>query len=103
MKVEYNGFIYEELDTTSTDDKILKNFLDRNMVFDESGENLIYQWTDLKFEDLTITRTPYEKSVIAKRYLAETYWYVARKSETDKAIPDDVLTKRAQARLDASE
>ena len=87
MKVEYNGFIYEELDTTSTDDKILKNFLD--------------QWTDLKFEDLTITRTPYEKSVIAKRYLAETDWYVARKSETDKAIPDDVLAKRAQARLDA--
>lgn len=39
----------------------------------------------------------------AKKYLAETDWYVTRKAETGKAIPDDILTKRAQARLDASE
>ena len=101
MKVEYKGFIYEELDTSSTDAQILKNFLDRNMVFD--GDHLIHQWTDLKFEDLTVTRNAYEKAVIAKRYLAETDWYVARKSETDKAIPSDILTKRAQARIDASD
>ena len=39
----------------------------------------------------------------ARRYLAETDWYVTRKAETGTAIPDDILTKRAQARLDASE
>lgn len=101
MKVEYDGFIYEEFDTESTEAQILQKFLDLNMELD--GDRLVYRWTDLTFEDLTVTRTPYEKAVIGKRYLAETDWYVARKSETDKAIPSDVLTKRAQARLDASE
>jgi len=100
MKVEYNGFIYEELDTESSNEKILQNFLDRNMVFD--GDYLVHQWTDLTFEDLTVTRTPYEIGVIAKRYLAETDWYVSREAETGKAVPSDVLTKRAQARIDAS-
>ena len=37
----------------------------------------------------------------AKRYLAETDWYASRKAETGKAIPDDVLAKRVQARIDA--
>ena len=37
----------------------------------------------------------------AKRYLAETDWYASRKAETGKAIPSDVLAKRAQARIDA--
>ena len=101
MKVEYNGFIYEEADTESSDEKILQNFLNRNMVFD--GDYLVHQWTDLKFEDLTITRTPYEIRVIAKRYLAETDWYVSREAETSKAIPSDILAKRAQSRIDASE
>ena len=101
MKVEYNGFIYEESDTDSSDEKILQNFLERNMVFD--GDYLVIQWPDLTFEDLTVTRTPYEIRIIAKRYLAETDWYVSREAETGKAIPADVLTKRAQARLDASE
>ena len=39
----------------------------------------------------------------AKKYLADTDWYVTRKAETGTAIPEDILTKRAQARLDASE
>jgi len=36
-------------------------------------------------------------------YLNETDWYAWRKAETGTAIPGEVLTKRAQARLDASE
>jgi len=36
-----------------------------------------------------------------KQYLERTDWYVARKTETGKAIPDDILTKRTQARIDA--
>ncbi len=47
------------------------------------------------------------ESIIAKRrarqYLAETDWYVTRNAETGKAVPDDILAKRAQARLDAGE
>jgi hypothetical protein len=39
----------------------------------------------------------------AKKYLADTDWYATRKAETGKAIPEDVLAKRAQARTDASE
>ena len=34
----------------------------------------------------------------ARKYLAETDWYVTRKAETGKAIPDDILTKREEAR-----
>ncbi len=33
-----------------------------------------------------------------KAYLLETDWYVLRYSETGKAVPGDVLTKRAAAR-----
>ena len=39
----------------------------------------------------------------AKRYLAETDWYVTRFSETGTAIPQDILDKRAAARITASE
>ena len=34
----------------------------------------------------------------ARKYLADTDWYVTRKAETGKAIPDDILTKREEAR-----
>jgi hypothetical protein len=37
----------------------------------------------------------------AKKYLAETDWYVTRKAETGKDIPSDIIEKRAQARIDA--
>ena len=43
------------------------------------------------------------KKISAIQYLKETDWYATRKAETGKEIPDDILTKRAQARLDASE
>ena len=109
MKVEYNGFVYEEADTDSSNEEILQTFLERNMVFDpqsiEDGDEfprMIFQWPSLTFEDLTVTRTPYEIKVIAKKYLAGTDWYVSRKAEADIAIPDDILALRQQARLDAS-
>ena len=34
----------------------------------------------------------------ARKYLADTDWYVTRKTETGNAIPDDILTKRQEAR-----
>lgn len=39
----------------------------------------------------------------AKQYLANTDWYVTRYAETGAEIPAEVLTKRAQARIDASD
>ena len=38
----------------------------------------------------------------AKKYLADTDWYVTRYAETGTAIPEDIATARAQARIDAS-
>lgn len=44
----------------------------------------------------------YQKTLSAKKYLSETDWYVTRQAETGTPIPEEVLTKRAQARIDAS-
>lgn len=41
--------------------------------------------------------------LVAKQYLKDTDWYVTRYAETGTAIPSDVLTKRTQARIDASD
>ena len=38
------------------------------------------------------------ENYLARKYLAETDWYVTRKAETGKAIPDEILTKRQEAR-----
>lgn len=37
-------------------------------------------------------------NVAARAYLTETDWYVVRHAETGKAIPEDVLARRAEAR-----
>lgn len=34
----------------------------------------------------------------ARKYLADTDWYVVRKTETGEAIPDDISTARQEAR-----
>ena len=106
MKVEYNGFVYQEADTDSTDEQILQTFLERTMIFDSEDDSeyprMIMQWSDLTFEDLTVTRTTEEIKVIAKKYLADTDWYVSRKAEAGIEIPADILAARQQARIDAS-
>ena len=106
MKVEYDGHIINEYDVTSTDEQILQTFLERTMIFDpeDSSEEprMIRQWSDLTFDDLTITRTPIEIKIISKKYLADTDWYVSRKAEAGIDIPADVLAARQQARIDAS-
>jgi len=38
-----------------------------------------------------------------RAYLKETDWYVTRKAETNKAIPEDVLAKREAARAAIAE
>ena len=39
-----------------------------------------------------------QKKLIAREYLNSTDWYVFRKTETGKDIPEDVTQKRAAAR-----
>ena len=41
--------------------------------------------------------------IAARQYLRDTDWYAIRKADSGKDIPTDIKTKRAQARLDASE
>lgn len=43
-----------------------------------------------------------QKRLNAKKYLLETDWYITRQAETGTPIPEDILLKRAQARIDAS-
>ena len=66
---------------------------------------------DGDFEDLTddqkaafvAMNSSVHRVGMAKSYLANTDWYVSRKSETGTAIPENILARRAQARIDASE
>jgi hypothetical protein len=106
MKVEYNGFETNEFDTTSTNEEILRTFIERNLIFDpdDSSEEprMIVQWPNLTFEDLTVTWTREEVRIKGKKYLADTDWYISRKSEAGIDIPADILTARQQARIDAS-
>lgn len=44
----------------------------------------------------------YQKTQTAKKYLSETDWYVTRQAEIGTPIPEEVLSKRAQARINAS-
>jgi len=37
-------------------------------------------------------------NIISKEYLSSTDWYVTRQAETGKAIPEDILNKRQEAR-----
>lgn len=43
------------------------------------------------------------KANAGREYLKQTDWYAARFAETGKAIPNDIKSARAQARLDISE
>jgi len=44
-----------------------------------------------------------EDNLSNRAYLTETDWYVTRKAETGKAIPEDVLAKREAARAAIAE
>lgn len=87
-------------DITFVNEKYLDTVLQEGDVIDE---NYIVDKTppaitaeDIKADNQRVVREN------AKKYLTDTDWYVTRKAETGKAVPEDILTKRAQARLDAS-
>lgn len=54
-------------------------------------------------EDVDPAIAQEEDNNLNRAYLYETDWYVTRKAETGKAIPDDVLAKREAARAAIAE
>ena len=64
-------------------------------------------WVDVSASDKTTQEATEATRVnlvaTGSNYLKDTDWYATRKAETGKEIPADILAKRAQARLDASE
>ena len=86
-------------DITFVNEKYLDTVLqegdvvDENYVVDKTPPTITPE--DIKADNQRVVREN------AKKYLTDTDWYVTRKAETGKAVPEDILTKRAQARLDA--
>lgn len=68
--------------------------IDENYIVDKTPPTITAE--DIKADNQRAVREN------AKKYLTDTDWYATRKAETGKPIPEDILTKRAQARLDAS-
>ena len=64
-------------------------------------------WVDVSASDKASQETTEATRVnlvsTGSNYLKDTDWYITRNTETGKEIPADILAKRAQARLDASE
>jgi hypothetical protein len=54
--------------------------------------------TDQQISDLEAVNTTFRNNKNARKYLADTDWYVIRKTETGKAIPDDIINARQEAR-----
>ena len=50
-------------------------------------------------EDITALLVQEKQKSEALKYLSETDWYVVRKAETAKEIPEEILKLRAEARL----
>jgi hypothetical protein len=63
---------------------------DGKAVLDENGKQLV----SMGLKSIWIEKTKTQ----AKTFLAESDWYAARKAETDKAIPSNILTYRAAVR-----
>lgn len=97
------------------EDQLFIERTDSNGVVSMVNSNFIdaYEGTEVRPEvDLSTIHVPTEEDIArdtlmmqsleAKKYLVETDWYVSRKAETGVEIPSDILTKRAQARINAS-
>ena len=82
---------------------------ERKAFFEQYGVNPIED-SDIPVDERIIPPTPEQivemeevkLKLDSMQYLKDTDWYTARKAETGKEIPEDVLALRAQARIDAS-
>jgi hypothetical protein len=91
--------IYKDIDVGTETKNISPMALFESANF-QLGENdiMVKRYENVKVEDLTVIYSQSEINLQNLEYLSSTDWYVTRASETGKAIPEDVLTKRAEAR-----
>ena len=54
--------------------------------------------TDAQIQELDDESAVFRSNKDARRYLANTDWYITRNTETGAAIPSDITTKRQEAR-----
>jgi hypothetical protein len=110
-KLDNDKVVVIALDYTNTQEQafIVNNPTGGFMLIDslpdqpDFGQN--YKWSGsavIVDEAANTTATQLVTNTDSLAYLASTDWYVIRKAETGKATPDDVLTKRAEARINAS-
>ena len=68
----------------------------------EEAENMMKYGTttpsDSQVQELEDESAVFRSNKDARKYLADTDWYVVRKTETGEAIPDDITTARQEAR-----
>ena len=77
---------------------------ERKAFFEQYGVNPIED-SDIPVDERIIPPTPeqiVEMEEVKLKLDSMQDWYTARKAETGKEIPEDVLALRAQARIDAS-
>ena len=86
----YDPRFYWDADTPKALDDVAVLDEDGEPMLDENGNPVVT--LGLKSKECASVKTE------AGFLLAPTDWYVVRKSETDTAIPDDVLTYRAAVR-----
>jgi len=61
-----------------------------------SPEEIVWQLKEK--EKIESAQRVKDNDVKLRSYLADTDWYVTRQAETGKPIPEDILTKRQEAR-----
>ena len=68
-------------------------------------ENFTYLVPGMNFDTVTreLTHTQQSLNVILRAYLRDTDWYVIRQIETGEAVPEEITTKRAEARANIVE
>jgi hypothetical protein len=68
----------------------------------EEAENMLKYGTvnptDQQLNDLEAINLTFRNNKDARKYLADTDWYVTRKTEIGTEIPLDISTKRQEAR-----
>ena len=62
-------------------------------------ETMVISEVDFRTEDEKVEQERMTTNAIARKYLADTDWYITRKIETGIAVPAEISALRAEARL----
>lgn len=119
---EYIGESYADLDPLELENNVEKYLMPENSTFIEPLKNkknhiIIFdkdknKWKYKKIKKKDNERNEYftaeQQNILFKimdlrSYLYKTDWYVTRKLETGKEIPEDILNKRKKVREEISE